>query len=278
MASRTWCYEAPFTYDVPADGYVDYKYTLLPALFLNDTWIQAAEVQPSNPRVVHHSNLGYMPIGKQGMYARLITGYVPGVGPMQLEHGVASKIPAGSTTGLQIHLTTTGKPEKTRLRVGFRFPRYKVEKELHYLQLSNQKFAIPPFAAHYPVSRTKTVADDVTLYGFFAHMHVRGQDATFKAYPPKGDPVTLLMIPNYNFDWQMPYHLPYGEVKFPANTKFECLAHFDNTTFNPYNPDPSATVRDGQQTYQEMMYGYVFYTKDKEQLNLEIDAKTGRAK
>ena len=101
--------EAPFTYDVPADGYVDYKYTLLPAVFLNDTWIQAAEVQPSNPRVVHHSNLGYMPIGTQGMYARLITGYVPGVGPMQLEHGVASKIPAGSTTGLQIHLTTTGK-------------------------------------------------------------------------------------------------------------------------------------------------------------------------
>ena len=72
---------------------------------------------------------------------------MPGVGPMQLEHGVASKIPAGSATGLQIHLTTTGKPEKTRLRVGFRYPRYKVDKELHYFQLSNQKFAIPPYAA-----------------------------------------------------------------------------------------------------------------------------------
>jgi thiol-disulfide isomerase/thioredoxin len=270
--------EAPFTYDVPADGYVDYKYTLLPAAFLHDTYIQAAEVQPSNPRVVHHSNLGFMPIGTTGMYAQLITGYVPGVGPMQLDHGVASKIPAGSVTGLQIHLTTTGKPEKTRLRVGFRFPRYNVEKELHYLQLSNQQFAIPPYAAHYPVSRTKTLADDVTLYGFFAHMHFRGQDMTFKSYPPGADPVTLLMIPNYNFNWQMPYHLAYGEVKFPAGTKYECLAHYDNTTFNPYNPDPSATVRDGQQTYQEMMYGYMFYTKDKEQLGLEIDTKTGRAR
>jgi hypothetical protein len=271
-------YETPFTYDVPADGYVDYKYTLLPTVFLNDTYIQAAEIQPSNPRVVHHSNLGYMPIGTQGMYAKLITGYVPGVGPMQLSNNVASKIPAGSAIGLQIHLTTTGKPEKTKLRVGFRYPRYKVEKELHYLQLSNQKFAIPPFAAHYPVSRTKTLPDDVSLYGFFAHMHVRGQDVTFKAYPPKADPVTLLMIPNYSFDWQMPYHLAHGEVKFPANTKFECVAHYDNTTFNPYNPDPSATVRDGQQTYQEMMYGYVFYTKDKEQLGLDIDVNTGRAK
>jgi AhpC/TSA family protein len=270
-------FEAPMTYDVPAEGYVDYKYTLLPTIFLHDTYIQAAEVQPSNPRVVHHSNLGYMPIGTKESYGRLITGYVPGVGPMELDHNVASKIPAGSVLGLQIHLTTTGKPEKTKLRVGFRYPRYQVDKELRYLELKNQKFAIPPFAARYPVAAEKTLQDDVTLYGFFSHMHVRGQDATYRAYPPAGDPITLLMIPNYSFDWQTPYHLPYGQVKFPAGTKYECVAHFDNTMFNPYNPDPSATVRDGQQTYQEMMYGYVFYTKDAEHLDLKIDPQNGRA-
>src|SRR5690606_32450008 len=119
-------------------------------------------------------------------------GYVPGVGPMQLEHHVASKIPAGSAIGMQIHLTTTGKPEKVKLRVGFRYPRDKVQKELHYLQLSNQQFAIQPFSSHHAVSRAKTLADDVTLVGFFVHMHVRGKDATFRAFPPKGDPVTLL--------------------------------------------------------------------------------------
>ncbi|MCC7474481.1 MAG: redoxin family protein [Pirellulales bacterium] len=270
--------EAPFTYDVPADGYVDYKYTLLPSVFLNDTYLQAVEVQPSNPRVVHHANLGYMPIGTQGMYARLITGYVPGVGPMQLDDGVASKIPKGSVSGLQIHLTTTGKPEKTKLRVGFYYPRYKVQKELHYLQLANREFAIPPFAAHHPVSRAKTLPDDVTLYGFFAHMHVRGKDVTFRAYPPSADPVTLLMIPNYNFDWQMPYYLAHGSARFPAGTEYECVAHYDNSTFNPYNPDPAATVRNGEQTIHEMMYGFVFYTKDKEQLNLEIDPHSGRAR
>ena len=62
-------FEAPLTYDVPADGYIDYKYTLLPTVFLHDTYIQAAEIQPSNPRVVHHSNLGYMPIGTEGSRA-----------------------------------------------------------------------------------------------------------------------------------------------------------------------------------------------------------------
>ena len=50
--------EVPITYDVPADGYVDYKYAMLPQVFLHDTWLQAVEIQPSNPRVVHHANLG----------------------------------------------------------------------------------------------------------------------------------------------------------------------------------------------------------------------------
>jgi hypothetical protein len=110
----------------------------------------------------------------------------------------------------------------------------------------------------------------------FAHMHVRGKDITFRAYPPQREPEIMLMIPNYNFDWQMPYYLPTGTKKYPAGTRFECIAHFDNSTFNPYNPDPSVTVRVGEQTYNEMMYGFIFYTEDAEQLNLKVDPKTGR--
>lgn len=268
----------PGTYDVPADGFVDYRYAVLPKVFLSDTWIAAAEVQPDNPRVVHHANLGFLPLGTDPRRSKLITGYVPGVGPMELDDGVASKVPAGSVMGLQIHLTTTGKPEKTRLRVGLRFPRYKVEKQLHYVQLSNTRFAIKPFASHHPVTRTKQINSPVTLYGFFTHMHLRGKDSTFYAHLPGGETQTLLMVPNYNFDWQLPYYLKYGDVKLPAGTKFECRSHFDNSTFNPYNPDPSITVRDGEQTIQEMMYGFVFFTKDDEQLNLEIDPNAGTAK
>ncbi len=268
----------PGEYEIPADGFVDYKYAVLPQLFLRDTWLLAAEIQPDNPRIVHHANLGFLKIGADPREAKLITGYVPGVGPMVLSDGIASRIPAGSAVGLQIHLTTTGKPEKTRLRVGFRFPREQVDKELHYLQLSNTRFAIPPYASHHPVSRTKGVDEDVTVYGFFAHMHLRGKDTTFIARPPQRPAETMLMIPNYNFDWQLPYHVAQGGRKYPAGTDFECLSHFDNSQFNPFNPDPSATVRDGQQTIQEMMYGYLFYTKDAEELNLTINPRTGAVK
>jgi hypothetical protein len=35
----------------------------------------------------------------------------------------------------------------------------------------------------------------------------------------------------------------------------ECTAHFDNSENNPANPDPTATVRWGDQTWEEMMIG-----------------------
>ena len=67
-------------------------------------------------------------------------------------------------------------------------------------------------------------------------------------------------------------------MKLARGTKLECVAHFDNSAFNPYNPDPRATVRNGPQTHHEMMVGFFFYTHAAEKLNLTIDPKTGRVK
>lgn len=284
FANRKWSMGEPdlvltalAEFDVPAEGYVDYRYAVLPKLFAQDMWFEAAEVLPDNPRVVHHCNLGLIPIGGNGRNAKLVTGYVPGGGPMELGDGVAGKIPAGSMLGLQVHLTTTGKPEKCRIRVGFRFPRDRVQKELRYVELASHRFKIPPHDPHHQLSASRTVDRDVTAYGMFAHMHVRGKDVTFRAHAPESEPEVMLMIPNYSFDWQLPYYLPRGAKKYPAGTRFEAVAHFDNSAFNPYNPDPAAEVREGQQTFQEMMYGYVFYTNDDEDLNLAINATTGAA-
>jgi hypothetical protein len=37
------------------------------------------------------------------------------------------------------------------------------------------------------------------------------------------------------------------------------VAHFDNSKDNPANPDPSKTVTWGDQTFEEMMIGYIDY-------------------
>lgn len=107
-------------------------------------------------------------------------------------------------------------------------------------------------------------------------MHLRGKDSTFFARYPDGTEETLLALPNYSFDWQLSYLWEPGKQRFPKGTVIECRSHFDNSPFNPYNPDPQATVKEGPQTHDEMMQGFFFYTDDAEELDLNIDPATGR--
>ena len=66
-----------------------------------------------------------------------------------------------------------------------------------------------------------------------------------------------------------------GQQRLPQGTRLEAVAHYDNSAFNPYNPDPTRTVPYGLQTYDEMFNGYGFYVSDDEDLNLNIDPKLG---
>src|ERR1051326_6258049 len=92
----------PTTYTVPRQGDAPYKYTTLPYLFEEDTWAQAVQILPDNPRVVHHCNLGFMWPQEAIKMDKLIAGYVPGGEPLQLEEGVAVCIPKGAVLALQI--------------------------------------------------------------------------------------------------------------------------------------------------------------------------------
>lgn len=66
-----------------------------------------------------------------------------------------------------------------------------------------------------------------------------------------------------------------GRRRLPRETRLEAVAHYDNSSFNPYNPDPKSTVLYGPQTIHEMMNGDVVFTVDSENLDLEIDPRTG---
>ena len=265
------------THSLPAEGIIDYRYVVLPYVFTEDTWICAAEILPDNPRTVHHCNMGHFTLGKQFSEGNFITGRVPGGTPLVADEGTALRIPKGSVVGLQIHYTTTGKPETNRMSVGFKFPRSIVHKEIRHLQVSTSKIAIPPGASAHPIVSSRTLPGDSSGIGMFSHMHLRGKDMTFIAHTPQGASETLLTIPNYHYAGQQNYRWEPGTKKFPKGTRIEVIAHYDNSTFNPFNPDPKAEVRNGPQTYHEMMFGFFFYTEDKEDLNLEVDPKTGHA-
>ncbi len=264
---------------IQAEGFIPYKYVILPYVFPEDTYVSAIEILPHNRNVVHHCNMAYVNIVKrQGGAETFITGYVPGGQPMDLrpksdsDPKVAVKIPKGSSLVLQIHYTTTGKQEESLISVGFRYPQGVVDKITHYFVLDPRKIAIPPGDPMWKLSATKTIPHSAMLLGMFTHMHLRGRDMTFIAHYPDGQTETLLQIPNFSFNWQLGYET---HNRLPAGTKIEAIAHFDNSKFNVYNPDPKRTVPYGDQSYDEMFNGFVFWINDDEHLNLNIDPKTG---
>lgn len=79
-----------------------------------------------------------------------------------------------------------------------------------------------------------------------------------EAHYPGGRSETLLSVPDYQFAWQRRY--VFAEPKrIPAGTRLVVEAAFDNSARNPANPDPSAWVRYGEQTFDEMLFGYFLY-------------------
>ena len=262
---------------VAADGTMPSQYVMLPHRFEADTWVEAVELVASQPEVMHHCNLFYVLPGQEFDTAQVLTGKVPGSDPMMLGPGAAALIPAGAILGLQIHYQPNGTAVDDTISVGIRFPRAPIQRRFRGKLIETKDFAIPPGARHHAVSASHTFEHDVIAVAAFGHMHLRGKDYTFTATVPNGEPQQLVRVPNYSFDWQVGYVFRSPKF-FPKGTRVDVVAHYDNSRFNAYNPDPSATVGYGLQTDREMMYCLIYYVHTHEQLGLEVDPQTGVAR
>jgi hypothetical protein len=103
---------------------------------------------------------------------------------------------------------------------------------------------------------------DATLLALHPHMHLRGKDFEYQIVYPDGKKETLLSVPQYDFNWQMIYRVK-EPMHLPKGSQIRCVAHYDNSTANPANPDATKAVHWGEQTWEEMMIGFVdFYWED----------------
>jgi len=130
------------------------------------------------------------------------------------------------------------------------------EKRVFNFGIGNADFLIPPGAADHKVDGAETFLDDVALLAFNPHMHLRGKAMEYRAVYPPGRAVVLMPVPRYDFRWQHIYELD-EPVALPRGTRLEVTAVYDNSPNNPDNPDPKAEVRWGDQSWEEMMVGFV---------------------
>jgi hypothetical protein len=214
------------------------------------------------------------PLGGSGVFRdgrgdpgtrNFLVGTAPGTEATVFPPGTAKKIPAGSHIVLQIHYSRAGAVEKDRSSIGLKFTSAQPDKVVNTAWVSNHYFKIPAGAENHRVTACFTFPENAHIYSLGPHMHVRGKDMTFTAHYPDGRSEVLISVPRYSFSWQTFYVLS-KPLAMPKGTRIECVAHFDNSAKNKYNPDPAKAVRFGEPTYDEMMIGFVDYTLDGQHL------------
>ena len=275
--------QMPEEYTVPADGTVPYLYFSMPTGFTEDKWIQAMEIRPGNRRVVHHviayaqdPGVKDSAPGGEGELRRgrmHLGGITPNKTGIVYGPGTARLIKKGSNIVFQMHYTTYGEMAKDRTKIGFVFAKEPGKKVLATGNAINARFAIPPGDANYEVKASKTFDEDVLITSFMPHMHVRGKAFTYTAVYPDGRSEILLNVPRYDFNWQHTY-IPKQPIALPKGTRLDCVAFFDNSAKNRFNPDPAQTVRWGDQTWEEMMIGWFTYTRGDQPKNMASSASS----
>ncbi len=273
-------FEMPDALPIPARGAIDYKYVILPLHLASDKWVERVEVRPQDRAAVHHAvvyirgpgsqwlaaeprgvvfglppTASHLPNPKSFTTSDILMVYTPGNSYEIWKPGVAKKIPAGADLVLQVHYTANGKPGLDRTSVGIIFAKQPPKQAVLTLQMGNDRFVIPPGDPNYRVTVSGTLPNDALLVALLPHMHLRGKAFEYLINGPNGAVETLLKIDNYDFNWQINYHLAEPRL-LRAGTHLEWVGYFDNSLNNPRNPDPSAEVRFGEQSWEEMMIGF----------------------
>lgn len=252
---------SPQPFRVQAEGAVRYQYFKVDPKFTEDKWIQSAELKPGNRAVVHHILAFARTPGTRdrsgGGAGGFLVAYVPGMRAAPYPDGMAKKIPAGSELVFQIHYTPIGIEQLDRSQLGIVFAdRKSLTHEVRTTSAIGRRLEIPPHADNHEISAQSAGSrSDVLLLAMMPHMHLRGKSFRYDAVSRDGQRTTLLDIPRYDFNWQTAYRLATPQP-FPTGTRMSCVAHFDNSDENLSNPDPTVTVRWGDQTWNEMMIGY----------------------
>jgi hypothetical protein len=257
--------DMPEPFQVQADGTVPIQHFRLAPHHTEDLWIQAAEARPGNRAVVHHICI-YIDdrndrAVKKSRVKNLLVAYTPGDVPTEFPPGIAKKIPAGCELIFEVHYTPTGKVTFDRSSVGLVFakqpPRYRAITR----GIAGYPLRLPPQAPDHVIRSAWKVRRDAHLLSLSPHMHLRGKSFLYTAHYPDGRNEVLLSVPAYDFNWQSVYRL--AEPKpLPAGSEIHCEAHFDNSAENPANPDPNQTVVWGEQSWNEMMIGFIDFYED----------------
>jgi thiol-disulfide isomerase/thioredoxin len=267
----------PEAVQVPAEapkGGIPYKFLVVSEPFPEEKWVRAVECRPGAAAVVHHITAFLVAPGtdvhrwqRRSDLEQLLDsysddgflgGYGPGEDPLVLSPGQAKRIAKGARIAFELHYAPNGTACSDRSYVGLVYapgpPRHPVLTGSAMQPL----LLIPPGAANFRVTATRTFDRPALILSLCPHMHLRARSAVFTLILPDGSREVLLSVPRYDFNWQTNYYLAEPRP-VPKGAKLEFAVTYDNSAGNPNNPDPTTFVTWGEQSWEEMMIGFFEY-------------------
>jgi hypothetical protein len=258
---------------LPADGADVYRNFVIPVPAVPALrFVRAVEIAPADPKVVHHAVLrvdltgrvrrlaakdpapGFdgMALGGAGMPDGRFVGWTPGKRPDPGSDARAFRLHGGSDLVLQLHLRPSGKPEPITARVGLHFAERPPTRPALSMELANGTIDLPPGATDVHVRDAYTVPAAVTVRSVYPHAHYLGKRIESWAVLPGGAKQWLVVIDDWDFDWQDQYRFV-RPVKLPAGSTIHMDWSFDNSAQNPHNPSsPPRHVTYGPSSTDEM--------------------------
>jgi Copper type II ascorbate-dependent monooxygenase, C-terminal domain len=191
----------------------------------------------------------------------LIATTAPGTNAMTFAPGTAVRVKAGATLVLQVHYTANGKASTDLSSVGMIFAKQEPKLEVKNSAFVNIALKLPAGADNAEVDSAIQFNEDAHITALFPHTHLRGKSWQYTLVYPDGRRQEVLSVPHYDFNWQT-YYIFSKPLSVPKGSRIEAVAHYDNSTNNKWNPDPSIEVHWGEQTWQEMQYTGITYTTD----------------
>ncbi|MDX1492419.1 MAG: hypothetical protein R3332_14160 [Pseudohongiellaceae bacterium] len=260
---------------IPATGVLDYINTNIDLPFEEDKWVKSVQFIPGDKRVLHHllsyvvasDNTEEFDEADNNDRSEFLEGFAPGKeDPTTFPAGTGVEIPVGSAIRMSIHYTAMGQETVDETQVGLWFHEDADDlKQFSTYSVSarggrQNAIRIPAGDMNYEMASNHVFEEDITLYSFRAHMHYRGKSMRASVIYPDQTREEIINIPNYNFAWQPTYRLN-EPMTIPAGSRVVVEGAFDNSQYNPGNPDPSVAALGGLQSWDEMFIGYFSYTE-----------------
>jgi mono/diheme cytochrome c family protein len=194
----------------------------------------------------------------------LVASLAPGLHTQVMQPDQALLVRKGTLLNFQIHYTAKGTVTKDRSSLGLIFAKEPPRQQVRSSQFMNPRLILPAGSGNQRVDAAIEFTDDAHIVSMIPHTHLRGKSWEYTMTYPDGRSQVILSVPKYDFNWQTSYVFA-NPVAAPKGSRLIAVAHYDNSPGNRANPDPTATVRWGEQTWEEMQYTGISYIIDKPQ-------------